>query len=150
MVTKENSIALFVKQQIRKWESGPAEKERRQIVPIPVITVSMEPGSGGSLVAREVADRLDFDYFHRDIIEGMAGHFQRQWSKFDARELPQAGRLRIWAATIGSPTRESGMAPDGTRLGNGSIADEIEGSGVRLRDLVDRLIHVGAGLEKCV
>jgi hypothetical protein len=32
----------------------------------------MEPGSGGSHVAREVANQLGFDYFHRDIIEGIA------------------------------------------------------------------------------
>ncbi len=72
MVKKEESIAQFVKQQIRKWESGPAEKGRVPEVHIPVITVSMEPGSGGSLVAHEVADRLGFDYFHRGIIQGIA------------------------------------------------------------------------------
>jgi cytidylate kinase len=72
MVTKEESIAQFVKQQIKRWESGTAEKDRRPEPHIPVITVSMEPGSGGSLVAQEVADRLGFDYFHRDIIQGIA------------------------------------------------------------------------------
>jgi cytidylate kinase len=72
MVTKENSIAEFVKQQIRRWESGPAVEEGKPEVRIPVITVSMEPGSGGSFVAEKVADRFDFDYFHRGIIEGIA------------------------------------------------------------------------------
>jgi cytidylate kinase len=72
MVTKENSIAEFVKQQIRKWESGPAGEEGKPEVRIPVITVSMQPGSGGSLVAQKIADRFGFDYFHRGIIEGIA------------------------------------------------------------------------------
>ncbi|MBW2432654.1 MAG: cytidylate kinase family protein, partial [Deltaproteobacteria bacterium] len=72
MATKEDSIAKFVKQQIRKWESGPAEKEPKPEIQVPVITVSMEPGSGGSLVAQKVADRLGFDYFHRGIIQGIA------------------------------------------------------------------------------
>ena len=72
MVTKEESIAQFVKQQIRKWESGPAEKDRKAEVRIPVVTVSMEPGSGGSLIAQEIANRLEFDFFHRDIIQGIA------------------------------------------------------------------------------
>jgi cytidylate kinase len=72
MVTKENSIAQFVKQQIRKWESDAAEKDRKSETGVPVITVSMEPGSGGSLVAQQVADRFSFDYFHRGIIEGIA------------------------------------------------------------------------------
>lgn len=72
MVTKENSISQFVKQQIRKWEGGVAEKDRKAKVRIAVITVSMEPGSGGSLVAQEVARRLGFDYFNREMIEGIA------------------------------------------------------------------------------
>ena len=72
MVTKENSISQFVKQQIRKWEGGVAEKDRKAKARIPVITVSMEPGSGGSIVAQEVAKRLGFDYFNREMIEGIA------------------------------------------------------------------------------
>jgi cytidylate kinase len=72
MVTKENSIATFVKQQIRKWESAPAREAGKLQTRIPVITVSMQPGSGGSLIAEKVADRFGFDYFHRDIIKGIA------------------------------------------------------------------------------
>ena len=72
MATKEESIARFVKQQIRKWEKDLATQDRRQKIRIPVITVSMEPGSGGSMVAQKVAKRLGFDYFNRDIIEGIA------------------------------------------------------------------------------
>jgi cytidylate kinase len=72
MVTKENSIATFVKQQIRKWESAPAREAGKLQTRIPVITVSMQPGSGGSLIAEKIADRFGFDYFHRDIIKGIA------------------------------------------------------------------------------
>ena len=72
MVTNEESIKHFVKQQIRKWKKDPAEADRQQKIRIPVITVSMKPGSGGSMVAQKVAKRLGFDYFNRDIIEGIA------------------------------------------------------------------------------
>ena len=72
MVTKEESIAQFVKQQIRKWEKGPVREKGKPQPRITVITVSMEPGSGGSLLAQEVADRFGFDYFHRDIVKGIA------------------------------------------------------------------------------
>jgi cytidylate kinase len=72
MVTKEESIAEFVKQQIRKWEKGPVREKGKPQPRITVITVSMEPGSGGSLIAQQVADRFGFDYFHRDIIKGIA------------------------------------------------------------------------------
>ena len=72
MVTKEESIAQFVKQQIRKWEKGPLREKGKAQPRITVITVSMEPGSGGSLLAQQVADRFGFDYFHRDIIKGIS------------------------------------------------------------------------------
>ena len=100
MVTKENSIAQFVKQQIRKWEIGPAEKDRRPGVPIPVITVSMEPGSGGSLVAREVADRLGFDYFHRGIIQGIAKSAKIRASVIDTIEKERLTGIDDFIASL--------------------------------------------------
>ena len=72
MAKTEKSIEQFVKEQIVKWQSMVAEEDRKQEAQIPVITVSSEPGSGGTIVAQEVAKRLGFDYFHRDIIEGIA------------------------------------------------------------------------------
>jgi cytidylate kinase len=39
---------------------------------LPVITISTEPGSGGRIVARRVAERLDIDLFDRDIVKGVA------------------------------------------------------------------------------
>ena len=39
---------------------------------LPVITVCMEPGSGGSVIAQEIAKQLDFDFFHADIINEIA------------------------------------------------------------------------------
>ena len=50
-----------------------AIKDRKQSTSrISVITVSMESGSGGSLVAETLAKRLSFDYFHRKIIKEIA------------------------------------------------------------------------------
>jgi cytidylate kinase len=72
MVTQEKSIEQFAKEQIAKWESMVAEEDRKQEARVPVITVSSEPGSGGTIVGREVSKRLGFDYFHKDIIEGIA------------------------------------------------------------------------------
>ncbi len=100
MVKKEDSIAQFVKQQIRKWESGPAEKDRKPEVRIPVITVSMEPGSGGSLVAQEVADRLGFDYFHRDIIQGIAKSAKIRASVIDTLEKERLSGIDDFIASL--------------------------------------------------
>ena len=72
MAGKEKSIEEFVKEQIAKWGSMVGENGRKQEAHIPVITVSSEPGSGGTIIAQEVAKRLGFDYFHKDIIEGIS------------------------------------------------------------------------------
>jgi cytidylate kinase len=72
MAKKEVSIDQVVKDQIRKWEDQLAAKKAQAEAQIPVITVSMEPGSGGSIIAQKIAERLEFDYFNRDIVEQIA------------------------------------------------------------------------------
>ena len=69
MATKKTSIAQFVKKQVTKWEQMYSQAYRQTEASIPVITLSMEPGSGGSMVARRITDRLEFDLFNREIIE---------------------------------------------------------------------------------
>ena len=72
MSQRNISIDQFVKQQVKKWEGQFTGKKAKDVAQIPVITVSMEPGSGGSIIAQRIADRLEFDYFHRDIVEKIA------------------------------------------------------------------------------
>ena len=72
-MTKEDiSIDRFVKQQLKKWEQPIIKKKGKTAPQIPVITVSMEPGSGGSIIAQKVAEKFGFDWFHRDIVEKIA------------------------------------------------------------------------------
>jgi len=72
MTKKDLSIDQFVKQQVKKWENQFSGKKDKAGAQIPVITVAMEPGSGGSIIAARIAERLKFDYFHRDIVEKIA------------------------------------------------------------------------------
>jgi len=72
MTQKNISIDQFVKQQVKKWESQFRAKKGKADTQMPVITVAMEPGSGGSIIAQRIAERLEFDYFHRDIVEKIA------------------------------------------------------------------------------
>jgi cytidylate kinase len=57
---------------VKKWEDQFTGKKDKDVPQIPVITVAMEPGSGGSIIAQRIAQRLEFDYFHRDIVEKIA------------------------------------------------------------------------------
>ena len=65
------SVEEFVEVQAKTWKTR-ISKEKKEEVRSPVITVCMEPGSGGSIVAQEIAKQLDFDFFHRDIINEIA------------------------------------------------------------------------------
>lgn len=100
MVTKEKSVEQFVKRQIRKWEIPPAKPERKPEVRVPVITLSMEPGSGGSLVAQKVAKHLGFDYFHRDIIQGIAKSAKIRASVIDTLEKERLSGIDDFIASL--------------------------------------------------
>ncbi len=69
MTKKKISIDQFVKNQVKKWEKQFTGKKASSEAQLPVITVAMEPGSGGSIIAEKIADQLGFDYFHRDIVQ---------------------------------------------------------------------------------
>jgi cytidylate kinase len=64
------STHQLIEEQVRRWDF--LRQEKRDEKTLPVITMSREPGSGGKLVAKAVADKLGLDLFHHDIIDAMA------------------------------------------------------------------------------
>lgn len=64
------AIHQLIEEQVRRWELQ--KKETFEKKALPVITLSREPGSGGKLVAKAVADRLSLDLFHQQLITAMA------------------------------------------------------------------------------
>ena len=66
-----NRIQEFLSSQIQAWD-GIRSRETLDGKDLPVITLSMEPGSGGSPIARDVSERLGFDHFHRELLEVVA------------------------------------------------------------------------------
>ena len=76
MSAERNLIQSFIKEQSSKWKKMRVQQKKAGTMHMPVITICMEAGSGGSLVARGVADKLGFDLFHKEIIQAIAesGH----------------------------------------------------------------------------
>ena len=72
MAKEKISIKQFVGNQVKKWERMYSQADRQAEPRLPTITLSMEPGSGGSILAQKIADRLDFDLFNREIVEAIA------------------------------------------------------------------------------
>ena len=71
MDTDEKELARFLEDQIAKWADQKTD-EPGGLRKYSVITFSKEPGSQGNIIARAVADRLDFAFFDRDLIKGIA------------------------------------------------------------------------------
>lgn len=69
---QEQSVEEFVRKQIQKWQTLTTSVDKKKTAKIPAVTLCMEPGSGGFPIAQKVAQRLDFDLFHRDIIHKIA------------------------------------------------------------------------------
>ncbi len=74
MTDEQIQIEQFVREQLEKWAQRtaappPSAGDRAACT---VITLSMEPGSGGRIIAEEAARRLGYDMFHREIIKGIA------------------------------------------------------------------------------
>ncbi len=64
------AIHQLIEEQVRRWEI--LRREESEAAPLPVITLSREPGSGGKFVARAVAEKLKLDLFHQELINAMA------------------------------------------------------------------------------
>jgi cytidylate kinase len=64
------AIHQLIEEQVRRWEI--LRKGQSEVKPLPVVTLSREPGSGGKFVAEAVAERLGLDVFHQKLINAMA------------------------------------------------------------------------------
>lgn len=65
MATDKKAMEEFINDQVKKWK---IQTEGN----IPVITVSTEPGSGGHVIAKQVANQLQLALYDRDIIKEIA------------------------------------------------------------------------------
>ena len=74
-VTMEMSESLMdevIRKQVEKWEEAKAGGKKTGDEELSVITVSSQPGSGGSAIAKGIADHLHFDFFDKTLIEVIA------------------------------------------------------------------------------
>ena len=71
MIARRRSIEQIVDEQVKKWGFSQIEKTT-QTESISLVTVSREPGSGGRLIAKGIAECLNFDVFHQEMIHEMA------------------------------------------------------------------------------
>ena len=71
---KSRSLDLLVEEQITKWQYLKSEQRQKEkeTTPLPCITISRDPGSGGTEVARRLAKDLGMDLIGSKIIQQVA------------------------------------------------------------------------------
>ncbi len=66
---KSRSLSDIVEEQMTKWHHLRIEQKQRQVNPLPCITISRDPGSGGTEIARRLAKDLEMDLIGSRIIQ---------------------------------------------------------------------------------
>jgi cytidylate kinase len=96
------SIEAIIDRQLRRWElesniraaelTSNEIRQRHQ----PVITISRQRGSGGTLIARKLADRFNYTLLHKDVIDRMVestGYKRRLIESLDEHSHSQ---MEMW------------------------------------------------------
>lgn len=93
------SLERMIDEQVRKWELVRTAKSEKQKV-ISVLTVSREPGSGGRIVAQRIADHLNLDLFHQEIVHEMAKSTNASAKLLESLDETALNVLEDWISTL--------------------------------------------------
>lgn len=94
------SVEQFVNQQIKKWQKLYTADDKKRKAQIPVITLCMEPGSGGCIIAEQIAKQLDFDFFHRDMVHKIAESARISTTVVDSLEKERLSGVQDFIASV--------------------------------------------------
>ena len=100
MAKEKISIKQFVTDQVKKWEHMYSRTGRQAEPRLPSITLSMEPGSGGSILAQQIADRLEFDLFNREIVEEIAKSAEIRETVIETLEKDRLSGIEDFIASL--------------------------------------------------
>lgn len=68
------SIDTLIDRQLRRWEiasKGGSEESISQPSPLPIVTISRQSGSRGSYFASRLAQKMDYQRLHREVIDAI-------------------------------------------------------------------------------
>ena len=69
---EESLFNQFVTEQVEKMRLERNKRLKGKKSFAPVVTISIQPGSGGCFIADGIANQLEFDFFNREIIQEVA------------------------------------------------------------------------------
>jgi cytidylate kinase len=94
------SIEKLTEEQLRKWHFSQTERTRSAPRPIPIVTISREPGSGGRIIGEKVAERLGYDLFHQEVLHEMARSANVSASLVATLDEKGLNVLEEWVASL--------------------------------------------------
>jgi cytidylate kinase len=100
MDSSDRSFDKFIQEIVEKWGNSQHPDTGRNASGITVVTVSSEPGSGGQVVARGIADRMGYDLFLRDIIQEIAERVDIGASVIETIEKERLSGIEDFIATL--------------------------------------------------
>ena len=100
MQSDNSAVTKFITSHVGKWTRDLPEKKSRAVVPAPVITLCMEPGSQGCQVAQAVADELGFNLNNRDIIKAIAKSMKTITDRIDMLEKERISCIEDYLACL--------------------------------------------------
>lgn len=99
MDSLDRSFDIFIQELMEKWGNTP-NADRRVPSRITVVTVSSEPGSGGQVIAKGIAERMGYDLFQRDIIREIADRADIGASVIESIEKDRLLGIEDFIATL--------------------------------------------------
>lgn len=100
MDTNELSVKKFITEQQAISKKHVPASRLKQSASVPVITVCTEPGSGGRLIADEVANRLNFKLFDKNILVAMANTAAVESQSLDTIEQERPSRIQDFITSL--------------------------------------------------
>jgi cytidylate kinase len=96
----KRTVEQFAQDQRDFFVSSLTEEDRAKPASVPVVTVAMEPGSGGFLVAEALAKRLGFDFYHRNILNAIAHSADTNSDVLDMIEKERFSKIQDFVSSL--------------------------------------------------
>ncbi|MFZ0135339.1 MAG: cytidylate kinase-like family protein [Desulfobacterales bacterium] len=94
------TVDKFAREQRDFFEGSLTDEDKEKQVSIPVVTVAMEPGSGGYLVAEELARRLGFNLYHKNILNAIAHSADTNSEVLDMIEKERFSKIQDFVSSL--------------------------------------------------
>ncbi len=94
------SVEKFIAEQQEISKKHVPASKLKESASIPVITVCLEPGSGGRLIAEEIAKRLNFTLFDKNILVSMANTAAVESQSLDTIEQQRPSGIQDFITSL--------------------------------------------------